>query len=191
MTVRRQRTKEAIKQGYLEWILKNNKMPHVKELAEELNINRGTFYLHYADVYAVLDDLENDTITNIKKIVVDYRNQSLLQLIVLIIEHIQTNRAVFQVLLSSKTETHYIQKLIREMKKFVPRSPIFSQIEDDEVRDYITTFIFAGSISVFANWIREDSRMPPQEIVEKMHQFFVSPTTTHSNGKVLHQKCSG
>ncbi len=191
MTVRRQRTKEAIKQGYLEWILKNNKMPHVKELAEELNINRGTFYLHYADVYAVLDDLENDTITNIKKIVVDYRNQSLLQLIVLIIEHIQTNRAVFQVLLSSKTETHYIQKLIREMKKFVQRSPIFSQIEDDEVRDYITTFIFAGSISVFANWIREDSRMPPQEIVEKMHQFFVSPTTTHSNGKVLHQKCSG
>jgi AcrR family transcriptional regulator len=191
MTVRRQRTKEAIKQGYLEWILKNNKMPHVKELAEELNINRGTFYLHYADVYAVLDDLENDTITNIKKIVVDYQNQSLLQLIVLIIEHIQTNRAVFQVLLSSKTETHYIQKLIREMKKFVPRSPIFSQIEDDEVRDYITTFIFAGSISVFANWIREDSRMPPQEIVEKMHQFFVSPTTTHSNGKVLHQKCSG
>ena len=191
MTVRRQRTKEAIKQGYLEWILKNNKMPHVKELAEELNINRGTFYLHYADVYAVLDDLENDTITNIKKIVVDYRDQSLLQLIVLIIEHIQTNRAVFQVLLSSKTETHYIQKLIREMKKFVQRSPIFSQIEDDEVRDYITTFIFAGSISVFANWIREDSRMPPQEIVEKMHQFFVSPTTTHSNGKVLHQKCSG
>ena len=191
MTVRRQRTKEAIKQGYLEWILKNNKMPHVKELAEELNINRGTFYLHYADVYAVLDDLENDTITNIKKIVVDYQDQSLLQLIVLIIEHIQTNRAVFQVLLSSKTETHYTQKLIREMKKFVPRSPIFSQIEDDEVRDYITTFIFAGSISVFANWIREDSRMPPQEIVEKMHQFFVSPTTTHSNGKVLHQKCSG
>ena len=191
MTVRRQRTKEAIKQGYLEWILKNNKVPHVKELAEELNINRGTFYLHYADVYAVLDDLENDTITNIKKIVVDYQNQSLLQLIVLIIEHIQTNRAVFQVLLSSKTETHYIQKLIREMKKFVPRSPIFSQIEDDEVRDYITTFIFAGSISVFANWIREDSRMPPQEIVKKMHQFFVSPTTTHSNGKVLHQKCSG
>jgi AcrR family transcriptional regulator len=191
MTVRRQRTKEAIKQGYLEWILKNNKMPHVKELAEELNINRGTFYLHYADVYAVLDDLENDTITNIKKIVVDYRNQSLLQLIVLIIEHIQTNRAVFQVLLSSKTETHYIQKLIREMKKFVPRSPIFSQIEDDEVRDYITTFIFAGSISVFANWIREDSRMPPQEIVKKMHQFFVSPITTHPNGKVLHQKCSG
>ena len=191
MTVRRQRTKEAIKQGYLEWILKNNKMPHVKELAEELNINRGTFYLHYADVYAVLDDLENDTITNIKKIVVDYRNQSLLQLIVLIIEHIQTNRAVFQVLLSSKTETHYIQKLIREMKKFVQRSPIFSQIEDDEVRDYITTFIFAGSISVFANWIREDSRMPPQEIVKKMHQFFVSPITTHPNGKVLHQKYIG
>jgi len=191
MTVRRQRTKEAIKQGYLEWILKNNKMPHVKELAEELNINRGTFYLHYADVYAVLDDLENDTITNIKKIVVDYQDQSLLQLIVLIIEHIQTNRAVFQVLLSSKTETHYTQKLIREMKKFVPKSTIFSQIEDDEVRDYITTFIFAGSISVFANWIREDSRMPPQEIVKKMHQFFVSPITTHPNGKVLHQKCSG
>jgi AcrR family transcriptional regulator len=191
MTVRRQRTREAIKQGYLSWILLNNKMPHVKELAEQLNINRGTFYLHYADVYAVLDDLEDDTITSIKKIVAEHQNQSLSQLIVLIIEHIQANRPIFQVLLSSESQTHYVQKLIREMKKLVPQSPIFSRIEDNEVRDYITTFIFAGSISVFANWIREDCTMPPKEIVEKMYQFFTSPMNVHANGKVRHRKISG
>ncbi len=34
----------------------------VKELCEKAGINRGTFYLHYKDLWAVLDELENEVL---------------------------------------------------------------------------------------------------------------------------------
>jgi len=35
----------------------------VKELCEKAGINRGTFYLHYKDLWAVLDELENEVLS--------------------------------------------------------------------------------------------------------------------------------
>lgn len=32
----------------------------VKELVEEVDINRSTFYLHYTDIYNMLETIEND-----------------------------------------------------------------------------------------------------------------------------------
>ena len=41
---------------------KNIKDISVKELCEYANVNRGTFYLHYNDIYDMLDTIENTLI---------------------------------------------------------------------------------------------------------------------------------
>lgn len=37
----------------------------IKEIADEADVNRKTFYSHYADVNRVLDDIENDVLKQI------------------------------------------------------------------------------------------------------------------------------
>lgn len=39
----------------------------VKELVEEVDINRSTFYLHYADIYQMLESIENELMDEIQK----------------------------------------------------------------------------------------------------------------------------
>ena len=47
---------------------KNIKDISVKELCEYANVNRGTFYLHYNDIYDMLDTIENTLIIHLENI---------------------------------------------------------------------------------------------------------------------------
>ena len=41
----------------------------VKEICEAADVNRSTFYLHYSDIYNLLDEVENDMLKEIKHII--------------------------------------------------------------------------------------------------------------------------
>lgn len=59
-------TKRLIKESMIE-LLKEKSIDKitVKELAERADINRSTFYTHYCDVYAVMEEMANDFISHI------------------------------------------------------------------------------------------------------------------------------
>ncbi len=66
MDLRIQRTKSAIKESFLE--LRRKKPIEkitVTELTKAANINKATFYLHYSDIYALSDEIENAIIDEI------------------------------------------------------------------------------------------------------------------------------
>lgn len=39
----------------------------VKELVDEVDINRSTFYLHYSDIYQMLESIENELMDEIAR----------------------------------------------------------------------------------------------------------------------------
>lgn len=66
MDLRIQRTKAAIKEAFLE--LREKKPIEkitVTELTKLANINKATFYLHYSDIYALSDEIEDSLIDEI------------------------------------------------------------------------------------------------------------------------------
>ena len=53
------RTKRLLRQGLTELLQeKSIKKITVRELSERVDINRGTFYLHYKDIYDLVSFLE-------------------------------------------------------------------------------------------------------------------------------------
>lgn len=55
---RPQKTREAIRQAFLEIVSEKGLMgASVQEVTERANISRGTFYAHYADKYALVDSI--------------------------------------------------------------------------------------------------------------------------------------
>ena len=68
MDLRVVKTKRSIKAAFLE--LRRKKPIEkitVKELADLAMINKGTFYLHYQDIYNLSDEIENEFIDDIIK----------------------------------------------------------------------------------------------------------------------------
>ena len=64
------KTKAQLRRG-LAKLLKEKTIKEitVKELVEEVDINRSTFYLHYTDIYDLLEQTENDLKNEILEIV--------------------------------------------------------------------------------------------------------------------------
>ena len=55
------RTKRQLSAGLIELMKKKNiKDITIKELVEKVDINRSTFYLHYSDIYDLLNDIEKN-----------------------------------------------------------------------------------------------------------------------------------
>ena len=69
---RSQRTREALKKTLAQMMIKQNINDiTIKNLVVLANINRSTFYLHYTDIFDLLQEMENDIISQIQK-VLDY-----------------------------------------------------------------------------------------------------------------------
>lgn len=75
---RTRKTKLALKEGLLELMSeKNLKEISVRELTEKVDLNRGTFYLHYKDIYDLLEQIEKDTFAEFSKIITSYPTGSM------------------------------------------------------------------------------------------------------------------
>ena len=48
----------------------------VRELAEMADINRGTFYLHYKDVFDLMDQIKNELIEEVESVLTHHRSRT-------------------------------------------------------------------------------------------------------------------
>ena len=67
------KTKAQLREGLAHLMLeKSIKEITVKELVDEVDINRSTFYLHYADIYQMLQQIEEEALENITHMLEEY-----------------------------------------------------------------------------------------------------------------------
>ncbi len=138
----------------------------IKDICEQADLSRSTFYLHYTDQYDLLNDLESEAISTImgqiKKITPD-----LDPLIVCreFTSYIHKEHTIFRTLLCQQENLHFQIKLIEEIHKTSMELLAFSS--EDSIRlGYKVDFIIHGSLSIFRNWIIHGFDMAEKEISE-------------------------
>ena len=67
------KTKAQLRAGLARLMQKKSiKEITVKELVDEVDINRSTFYLHYSDIYQMLESIENELMDEIAQAIEEY-----------------------------------------------------------------------------------------------------------------------
>ncbi len=73
LTGRIRKTKAQLREGLARLMLKKSiKEISVKELVDEVDINRSTFYLHYTNIYQMLQKIEEEAMENITEVMQNY-----------------------------------------------------------------------------------------------------------------------
>lgn len=88
----------------------------VAAITREAQLNRGTFYLHYRDVYDLYDQITHHLLHHLTQVVDDtYPTQpgptSFLDLAQAVIDYLNTQHAVIQVLLHDDNSAQFIEQI--------------------------------------------------------------------------------
>ena len=163
-------TKRALEQSLKNLLLKKplTKIT-ISDITEDCGINRMTFYYHFKDIYDLVEwaCLEDAKRALDEKKTYDTWQQGLLQ----IFEAVQENKPfilnVYRCVHREQVEK-YLQPLVDQLMLDVIQEESASMMIREEDKQFIAkiyAYIFSG---VMLDWIKDDMREAPQEIVARL-----------------------
>ena len=150
------KTKNQLRTGLARLMKKKNiGQITVKELVDDVDINRSTFYLHYSDIPSLLKEIEDDMIEEIERAILEHPIKIEKDTTYLFIEDLfrvlSDNREIGCALLGPYGDITFI----RRMK-------------------YFYSFCFNGCLGFIRTWLENGENMPPEYAARLTFQMVVS-----------------
>jgi len=168
---RSRRSKRLLKQGLAELMReKEFKAITVRDITDRMDLNRGTFYLHYADTYDLLQKLEDDSLSDVQQMIDEHRQEVesgvLRPVFEPILNYIVENKEIcYSLFVNNSTSnfTHKVYKLIYDngVSLIQTRNSDISR----ERLAYLVSFVTYGLIGLIKQWFDTDMAMDKNEVV--------------------------
>ena len=149
---------------------KNVKDISVRELAAIADINRGTFYIHYKDVYDLLSQLEEEMAQGLIKVCQAHNaeeyNGSTFPYLSDLYQFIAGNADMCRVLLGANGDKAYTDRICgilrdEHLYDFVAH---FYPNNDPTLLDYFCAFIISGNLALALRWINSGMKESTEEM---------------------------
>lgn len=153
------KTKKAMTDALAELLLEkplNN--ISVREISDMADINRGTFYLHYRDVYDMVEQLQTEIFDKFNEIVDNHepnkKTDELLPMLSELFNLLSENAMLVKVLIGKNGDAAFIDKLKNVFsEKFFPHIQKNFGIKNDDKFNYVHHFIISGCIGICSAWL--------------------------------------
>ncbi|OYP11941.1 hypothetical protein CG709_08485, partial [Lachnotalea glycerini] len=167
------KTKYALKKGLTELMsIKSFKEISVKELTEKVDLNRGTFYLHYKTPNDLLTQLENELFDIIYT---SYQNHNLLnpyEFFLSLYQSLKEHSDFSKALLKSNSGKIFWERISQEIKReyYILWTKEYQALSDREL-EYFATFLVDGYLAVLKLWLANGMTESPKEMVHLIQKF--------------------
>ena len=148
----------------------------IKEICEEADVNRSTFYRHYNTQYELYDDIIEDLAADISGIYKD--DYTTVDFLTKVLEYIESKRDTFLVILSDNGKVSLGEAFVLFTGRFINHD------NSSELVNYVMGFIAAGFTSTVWTWLNKENRRPASEVARMLHNLMM-----HGLGRVT--KLSG
>ena len=171
--IRVRRTKKLLRHGVAE--LGKIKSVHkitVKELTDLVEINRGTFYLHYKDVYDLVDSIENELCEEFDQKVLDFTPDDILhrpvEVLETLFEYFRINKDIFTVLSGENGDARFVYRFgeMTSVKLLALFKSIFPNMSMEKY-DFAYNFGRFGLVGILHCWATEYPHLSSKQIAEK------------------------
>lgn len=174
---RRVRKTKKLLRGALTELLKEKPIQEIKvrEIADMVDINRGTFYQHYRDVYDMLNSIEDE-------IFVDFRNffgnfsdnleEEADHFFISLFSYIKENADLIAVLLGPNGDPSFIERLEDMVRdKCLNEWIVKYKVVDSKTFEYYYAFLVTGCIGLIRLWLNTEMKESPEEIARILEKF--------------------
>lgn len=164
------KTKRQLRQGLAKLMLeKSINEITVKELTDLVDINRGTFYLHYRDIYDMVHQIEMEIMTEFQALLdghaEDRLQETLLPLFTAIYTYLAENADLCAVFLGENGDIAFVEKLKELVRDKCFRSwSIQYSGTDPRKFECFYAFVVSGHIGLIQNWLATGMQESPAEM---------------------------
>ncbi len=145
----------------------------VSSICKAANINRGTFYYYYNDIYDLMSEMENDLIDGLKKIypyLIDEMLNKDFSNIEIISELFEYYKDLI-ILFSDKIENEKIRDEIKKVfMDCLSEKLNFSSTDSIEKRNGIIEYFISGQIGVITWWIKNEKPISINDLFKIIHE---------------------
>ena len=142
----------------------------VKEITEDADVNRSTFYFHYQDVGSMVVEMEDKFLQDFS-VALTALEQKSHDFIAILVRCLENHRDLCKLLLGSNGDMAFVEK----MKAIVAEK--CSKIWKDAVPELtdveasaMDTFLIGGVMSTLQTWILSERRVPAKEITDILNR---------------------
>ena len=173
------KSKAAIKKAFIQ-LLEDSQIERItiRQISDKADINRGTFYLNYDDKYALLEEMEDEQIADLKKLV-DIRKVNLAQktaeefieifsnevikkVIIHISENIEFYHAILNLDRTSKIEERITDMILSNINYLIGENNTVYGVPDD----YYLRYVSGALMSMVKYWVHDENRVSIEELVQ-------------------------
>jgi len=164
-------TKMVLKESFIKLLgEKDISKITIKEICDDADINRATFYAHYADQYDLMRKIEDELCDNIDSYLTGYTTHqtgfNLIRALEKIFEYIKENAELCRLLLSERGDLNF-QKRVMELIYDLHIDELTSGgriLKEDA--EYIHSFTITGCIGVIQRWLNDDMKKSAADMAE-------------------------
>lgn len=142
----------------------------VKELVEEVDINRSTFYLHFKDIQDLLREIEENMEAQIKRAIEEHPivsgNENAFYFIEDMFRVLDEEREISKALIGPNGDMgfiHRIERIIKENSRGTLEKMFPGKKEDLK---YFYAFCLSGCLGLVKVWLNEGEEKSPKEMAQ-------------------------
>lgn len=131
----------------------------VTDVVREADINRGTFYAHYRDIYDLREKIEEEMIADFRAMIADIKpdaiNTSLRPVLAQTVAYLEENREVVCALMQANGPDSFGWKMVKVIEECrLAALPIIT-VEDT----YLARFVATGLVGMMQMWVRDKTSL--------------------------------
>ena len=143
----------------------------VRDVTDEADMTRGTFYLHYTGTVELLQSLEADLLQELEALIDAHLQEtvdrgSVRPLLEPLLDFVVERQETWAVLLDEDDASGIsqgLQRLIRKKGAGVVETWFHPQ--NSQLGDYLLTFLAWGFIGLLKEWFAQDMALPQEELI--------------------------
>lgn len=146
----------------------------VRELAQLVDINRCTFYLHYRDIYDMVEQVEQEVFDEFEALVRAHPAEELqnkpLALLLDLFTFFSVNADISSAFLGGNGDMAFFSKLIDMIRVRVLEFWQQEQKKDPEQYDYYFSFLASGFLGIIREWFAREMKETPAQMASMAEQ---------------------
>ncbi len=166
------KTKRLLRQALTE-LLKEKPIQEIKvrEIADLIDINRGTFYQHYRDIYDMLYQIEDELFAQFNQILAETEEEAdetnAMPLLTKIFTFLKDNSDLTVALMGPNGDPVFVEKVKALVKERCIHDWMHAYQDAKTPNfEYYYAFVVSGCLGLFQRWMENGSGEPPEAVAE-------------------------